>query len=44
MGLFEAAHGWQGEGGGVKRPPSLKSVTHLAMIKFGTVIPYLKKI
>ena len=27
MGFFGAAHGWGG--GGVKRPPSLKSVTHI---------------
>ena len=40
MGIFGAAHGW----GGAKRPPSLKSVTHPAMMKLGTVIPYLNKI
>ena len=39
MGLFEAAHGW----GGPKTPPSLKSVTHPAKMKVGTVIRYLKK-
>ena len=27
MGIFGAAHGWGG--GGAKRPPSLKSVTHI---------------
>ena len=32
MGFFGAAHGWGGwggVGGWVKRPPSLKSVTHI---------------
>ena len=33
-----------GQGGGTKRTPSLKSVTCLTIIKFGAVIPYLKKI
>ena len=40
MGIFGAAHGW----GETKRSPSLKSVTHTAMMKLGTVIPYLNKI
>ena len=40
MGMFGAAHGL-----GNKKNPSLKSVTqYLAIIKPGTVIPYLKKI
>ena len=44
MGFLGPAHGW-GEGG-VKRPTSLLKIcrTNLAMIKLGTVIPYLKKI
>ena len=29
MGLFGAAHGWQGGGQGAERPSSLKSVTHM---------------
>ena len=41
MGLFGAAHGW-GEG---KKAPFPKTChTYPAMIKLGTVIPYLKKI
>ena len=48
MGLYGAAHGWWGggaEGGGAKRLPLPKmSYTYLAMMKLGTVIPYLKKI
>ena len=41
MGLFGAAHGW----GGPKRPP-LPKICHRypAMMKLGTVIPYLKKV
>ena len=43
MGFFGAAHEWGGEG--VKRPTLLKIChTHPAMMKLGTVIPYLKKI
>ena len=30
-------------GGGAKRPPFLKSVTHAKMMKLGRVKPYLKK-
>ena len=47
MKLFPAYSGWAflglliDEGGGTKRPPSLKSVPHM---KLGTVIPYQKKI
>ena len=41
MGFFGATQGLGGGGGGIKRPPSLKSVTHM---KLGTIIPYLKKI
>ena len=29
MGIFGAAHGWGVGEGGVQRPPSLKSVTHI---------------
>ena len=43
MGFFGAAHGGWG-GRGQKDPPSLKLVTHSAMKKLGTVIPYPKKI
>ena len=41
MGIFGAAHGW----GRAKRPP-LPEICHTypAMMKRGTVIPYLKKI
>ena len=42
MDLFEAAHGWCGE---AKRPPLPKIChTYPKMMKFGTVVPYLKKI
>ena len=41
MGLFGAAHGW---GEGKKAPLPKTCHTYLAMIKLGTVIPYLKKI
>ena len=53
MGFFGAAHGWQGAGergggvwggGGREGPTSLKFVTHPAMKKLGTVIPYLLRI
>ena len=48
MGLFWAAHGYGGEGGGQKgHPPSLISNichTYSTMVKLGTLIPYLKKI
>ena len=40
MGIFGDAHGW----GGVKRPPSLKSITHILQWWILAVIPYLKKI
>ena len=40
MDLFGAAHGCVGE----KKAPSLKSVTHSAVMKLGTVMAYLKKI
>ena len=41
MGFFGAAHGWRGP----KRPPLPKICpTYPAMMKLGTVIPYLKKI
>ena len=40
MGLFGAAHGW-----GAKSPHLPKIChTYPAMMKLGTVIPYLKKI
>ena len=41
MGLFGAAHGW---GGSQKGP--LPKICHIypTMMKFGTVIPYLRKI
>ena len=42
MDLFGAAHGWSGE---AKRPPLPKIChTYPKMMKFGTVVPYLKKI
>ena len=41
MGLFGAAHGW---GEGKKAPLPKTCHIYLAMIKLGTVIPYLKKI
>ena len=45
MGLYGAAHGWRERVGGAKRLPLPKmSQTYLAMVKLGTVIPYLKKI
>ena len=39
MGLFGAAHGW----GAKKTHLPKTSHTYLTMMKFGTVIPYLKK-
>ena len=41
MGIFGAAHGW-----GWAKPPPLPKIFHIypAMMKLGTVIPYLKKI
>ena len=45
MGIFGAAHRWWGGRGGAKRLPLPKIChTYPAMIKLGTVIPYLKKI
>ena len=47
MGIFGAAHGWGwGVGGGGKKCPPLPEICHTypAMMKLGTVIPYLKKI
>ena len=42
MGLFGAAHGWDGE---AKRSPISKiSQTDATLMKFDTVMPYLKKI
>ena len=41
VGIFEAAHGW---GGGKKTPFPKICHTYHAMMKLGTVIPYLKKI
>ena len=46
IGLFGAAHGWEG-GGGQKNPsPPLPKIcyTYPAIIKLGTVMPYLRKI
>ena len=40
MGLFGTAHGWGGE----QKVPTLKPVTHHTMMKFGTVLPYHKKL
>ena len=41
MGLFGDAHGWRG----AKRPPFPNIChTYTAMMKLGTVIPYVKKI
>ena len=44
IGFFRAAQGWGREGGGQKGP--LPKICHKypTMMKFGTVIPYLKKI
>ena len=42
MSLFGAAHGR--EGGGKKSPLPQISHAYLAMMKFGAVIPYLKKL
>ena len=41
MGLFGAAHGWEG---GQKIPLPEIFHTYPAVIKLGTVIPYLKKV
>ena len=41
MGLFGAAHGWRE---GKKAPLPKTCHTYPAIIKLGTVIPYLKKI
>ena len=47
MGFFGAAHGWGGGGEGVAdflaALPKIRH-THPAMMKLGTVIPYLRKI
>ena len=43
MGNFGAAHGWRG-GGGKKAPLPKIYHTYSAMLKLGTVIPYLKEI
>ena len=45
MGFFGAAHGGEGGGGGCKKA-SLPKIchTHPAIMRLGTVIPYLKKI
>ena len=40
MGIFEAAHGWVGQ----ERPLSKICHTYPTVMKFGTVIPYLKEI
>ena len=42
MGIFGAAHGWGWGVGGQKMPKICH--TYPAMMKLGTVIPYLKKI
>ena len=41
IGCFGAAHGWGVE---AKRPPLPKGHTYPATMKFGTVVPYLRKI
>ena len=41
QGCLRIGWGW---GGKKPPPPSLKSVTHPTVMKFDTVIPYLKKI
>ena len=41
MGFFGAAHGW---GGGKKAPQPKICCTYPTMMKFGTVILYLKEI
>ena len=43
MGIFGAAHGW--EGGGVGNTPFYKIChKHPTVVKLGTVLPYLRKI
>ena len=45
MGLFGATHGWGGGGGGGEKGPLSKIChTHPTLMKFGTVILYLKRI
>ena len=44
MGFFGTAHGWGGGGGGLFRLLLKIRHTYPAMMKLGTVIPYLKKI
>ena len=45
MSFSGSAHGWRGKQRGLQKgTPSLKSVTHPTMKKFGAVIPYLKNI
>ena len=44
MGFFGTAHGWGGTGGCKKAPLPKICHTYPAMMKLGTVIPYLKKI
>ena len=46
MGIFEAAHGWRGDGGGggQKGPFPKRCHTHPTMMKLSIVIPSLKKI
>ena len=41
MGIFGAGHGWEG---GKKAPLPKICHTHPTMMKFSTVIPYLKRI
>ena len=43
MGLFGAAHGWEGGGGGRRLLPKICH-TYPTMMKLGTLILYLKKI
>ena len=43
MGFFGAAHGW-GRGGAFWSPLPKIRHTYLAMMKLGTVTPYLRKI
>ena len=43
MGIFGAAHRWGGRGG-QKAPLPKICHTYPTIMKFGTVIPYLKKI
>ena len=44
MGLFRAAHEWEGGGWGKKAPLSKMCYTYATVMKPNTAIPHLKKI